>query len=197
LKLVLATHNRDKVKEIKALLKNTSFQVLTLDDFPEILEIEEDGETLEQNAYKKAKVVFDRTGLLTLADDTGLEVNALDGRPGVYSSRFSGENATYESNVNKLLDSMKQVPDSERNAQFRCVISIVGQNIKEFAEGICKGKILRDKRGDRGFGYDPVFYVSDYKKTLSEMDLELKNIISHRGLALKKAIQILNQIAKS
>jgi len=90
LKLVLATHNRDKVKEIKALLKNTSFQVLTLDDFPEILEIEEDGETLEQNAYKKAKVVFDRTGLLTLADDTGLEVNALDGRPGVYSSRFSG-----------------------------------------------------------------------------------------------------------
>jgi XTP/dITP diphosphohydrolase len=197
LKLVLATHNRDKVREIKALLQNTSFEVLTLDDFLDIREIEEDGETLEQNAYKKAKTVFDKTGLLTLADDTGLEVDALNGRPGVYSSRFSGENATYEDNVNKLLELMEDVPDPGRDAQFRCVISIVGQDINELVEGICPGKIIRDKRGDRGFGYDPVFYVPQYQKTLAEMDLELKNIISHRGIALKKAIQILNQVAKS
>ncbi|MBC8182968.1 XTP/dITP diphosphatase [candidate division KSB1 bacterium] len=197
MKLVLATHNHDKVKEIKALLSDTVFDVLILDDFPEISEIEEDGETLRQNAYKKAKTVFDNTGLLSLADDTGLEVDALDGRPGVYSSRFSGENASYEDNVNKLLSMMEEVPDPERNAQFRCVISIVGSDIKKFAEGICPGKIIRDKRGDRGFGYDPVFYVPGYKKTLAEMDLELKNIISHRGIALKKAIQILTQVVKT
>ncbi len=195
MKLVLATHNRDKVKEITALLKDTSFEVLTLDDFPDIHEIEEDGETLEQNAYKKAKTVFDKTGLLSLADDTGLEVDALDGRPGVYSSRFSGENASYDDNVNKLLDMMEQVPDEKRSAQFRCIISIVGHDIKKFAEGVCPGKITRDKRGDRGFGYDPVFYVHEYDKTLAEMDLELKNEISHRGLALKKAIQILSEVA--
>jgi len=197
LKLVLATHNRDKVREIKALLKNSSFEVLTLDDFPDIQEIEEDGETLEQNAYKKAKTVFNKTGLLALADDTGLEVDALNGRPGVYSSRFSGENATYEDNVNKLLELMEDVSEPKRGAQFRCVISIVGQNINKFSEGICKGKIIRDKRGNRGFGYDPVFYVPDYKKTLAEMDLELKNIVSHRGIALIKAIQILNRVVKT
>ena len=197
MKLVIATHNRDKVKEIKTLLTNTAFDVLTLDDFPDIKEIVEDGETLEQNAFKKAKTVFDKTGLLSLADDTGLEVDALNGRPGVYSSRFSGENATYDDNVNKLLGMMEDVSDPGRNAKFRCVISIVGRGIKKFAEGICPGKIIRDKRGEKGFGYDPVFYVPEYEKTLAEMDLELKNEISHRGLALKKAIQILKKVAQS
>jgi len=197
LKIILATHNRDKVREIKALLKNTAFNVLTLDDFPEISEIEEHGDTLKQNAYKKAKTVFDITGSLTLADDTGLEVDALDGRPGVFSSRFAGEDASYEDNVNKLLKLMEEVPESGRNARFRCVISIVGHEIEKFAEGICEGTIIKEKRGDRGFGYDPVFYVPEYDTTFAEMDLELKNKISHRGIALNKAIQILNKIAES
>ena len=197
LKIILATHNSDKVREIKALLKNSAFNVLTLDDFPEISEIEEDGETLKQNAYKKAKTVFDITGLLTLADDTGLEVDAIDGRPGVFSSRFAGEDASYEDNVNKLLKLMDQVPEAGRSARFRCVISIVGHEFEKFAEGICEGTIIKEKRGDRGFGYDPIFYVPEYDNTFAEMDLELKNKISHRGIALKRAIQILNKIAES
>ena len=197
MKIILATHNRDKVREIKALLKTTSFNVLTLDDFPEISEIEEDGKTLKQNAYKKAKTVFNITGLLTLADDTGLEVDALDGRPGVFSSRFAGEDASYEDNVNKLVELMEEVPEAGRSARFRCVISIVGHKIEKFAEGICEGTIIKEKKGDRGFGYDPIFYVPEYDNTFAEMDLELKNRISHRGIALKKAIEILKTISES
>ena len=197
MKIILATHNRDKVREIKALLQNTAFDILTLNNFPEILEVEEDGQTLKQNAYKKAKTVFDITGLLTLADDTGLEVDALDGRPGVFSSRFAGEDASYEDNVNKLLKQMEEVPEAHRSARFHCVMSIVGNGIEMFADGICEGTIIKEKRGDRGFGYDPIFYVPKYDNTFAEMDLELKNIISHRGIALKKAIKILNKIAES
>jgi XTP/dITP diphosphohydrolase len=197
LKLILATHNRDKVREIRALLKNSLFTILTLDDFPQLEEIEESAKTLRQNALKKAKTVFEKTGLLSLADDTGLEVDALGGRPGVFSSRFAGNKATYQDNVNKLLDVLKDVPDVKRSARFRCVISIVGTGIEEFAEGICEGTIIREKRGSNGFGYDPIFYVPEYQKTFSELDLATKNRISHRGLALKKAIAILQEIARS
>jgi len=195
LKLVFATLNRDKIREIDALLKNTSFTLLTLDDFPHIQPIVEDGKTLKQNALKKAKTIFDKTGLLTLADDTGLEVDALNGQPGVFSSRFAGEKATYDENVNKLLALMQNVPDEKRSARFRCVIAMVGSDIEQLVEGVCEGFIIHEKRGDSGFGYDPVFYVPEFKKTFSELDLATKNKISHRGQALKKAIAVLLRIA--
>jgi len=195
LEIVLATRNLDKVREIKDILSGSEINVLTLDNFPQIPELVEDGDTLEQNAYKKAKTVFDITGLLTLADDTGLEVDALDGQPSVYSSRFAGENVSYDDNVNKLLEVMTKVPQNKRTARFRCVIALIGPNIEQFAEGICEGKILAEKRGLQGFGYDPVFFVTEYNKTFAEIPLILKNKISHRGLALQKAITILKQIA--
>ena len=194
MKIVLATRNRDKVNEIRDLLIDLEVQILTLNDFPEVPEIIEDRETLEQNAYKKAKTVFDATGILSVADDTGLEVDALNGQPGVYSSRFAGEQATYDDNVNKLLQEMENVPDDQRSAIFRTVISIVGENINELVEGRCKGIIVRHKKGNGGFGYDPVFYVPEYRRTFAEMPLSLKNQISHRGQALQKAIKILKQI---
>lgn len=196
MKIILATRNFDKVKEIETLLKNLAVEILTLADFPEIPDIIEDGQTLEENAVKKAKTVHDLTGLLALADDTGLEVQALDGRPGVYSSRYSGENATYEDNVNKLLKEMNGIPDNQRNARFRCVISIVDINIQKNVEGICEGRIATQKQGHSGFGYDPIFWVPKYNQTFAEMSLDLKNKISHRGLALQKAKQELIQLLK-
>ena len=195
MKIVLATKNQDKVKEIKQLLKDIAVEVFTLDHFPEIGEIIEDGVTLEQNAIKKAKTVFHRTGLIAVADDTGLEVDALAGKPGVFSSRFAGEDATYEDNVRKLLQRMEGIPESERGARFRCVISIVGPGIAQSVDAVCSGMITRQKRGVAGFGYDPVFWVAEYGQTFAEMPLELKNRISHRGLALQKAKKVLQQLA--
>ncbi|MDW7681703.1 MAG: XTP/dITP diphosphatase [bacterium] len=195
MKIVLATKNQDKVKEIKQLLKDIAVEVFTLDHFPEIDEIIEDGVTLEQNAIKKAKTVFHRTGLIAVADDTGLEVDALAGKPGVFSSRFAGEDATYEDNVRKLLQQMEGISQSKRGARFRCVISIVGPGIAQSVDGVCSGMITRQKRGVAGFGYDPVFWVAEYGQTFAEMPLELKNRISHRGLALQKAKKVLQQLA--
>ena len=197
MKLLLATRNRDKIREIKDLFNELDVEILTLDSFPDVPEVEEDGETLEQNAFKKAKVVNEATGIISVADDTGLEVDYLNGQPGVYSSRFAGENATYDDNVNKLLASLDGVPEEKRTARFRCVISIIGNDINEYVEGSCLGFILTEKRGSQGFGYDPVFYVPKYKQTFSQMPLSLKNQVSHRGLALKQAKSVIERILKN
>jgi len=196
MKLILATQNRDKVREMRGLLQDLLVEILSSADFPELPEIIEDGETLEQNAIKKARVIHDITGLLCLADDTGLEVDALNGQPGVFSSRFSGENASYDDNVEKLLRMMENVPEKARTARFRTVVAIIGKNFQRTIEGICPGVITRERRGNQGFGYDPVFLVPEYDKTFAEMDLELKNKISHRGLALQKAKQVLENYLK-
>ncbi|OQX83000.1 non-canonical purine NTP pyrophosphatase [candidate division KSB1 bacterium 4484_87] len=196
MKLILATKNKDKVREMKELLRDLPLEILSAADFPELPDIEEDGDTLEQNAIKKAKTIYEITGIFSLADDTGLEVDALDGQPGVFSSRFSGENATYDDNVAKLLRMMENVPDDERSARFRTVIAIIGDDFQQTTEGICPGVITRERRGDRGFGYDPIFFVPEYDQTFAEMDLELKNKISHRGRALQKAKQILEKYSK-
>ncbi len=197
MKIVLATRNNDKIDEIEDLLINIDAEIFALDDFNDLPEIIEDGTSLKENAYKKAKITFEKTGILSLADDTGLEVDALDGKPSVYSSRFAGENASYADNVNNLLKLMEGVPNEQRTARFRCIISIVGDGIAEFAEGVCGGVITDQKRGDNGFGYDPVFLVPQYNRTFSEMSREKKNEISHRGIALKKAKAILKKIAES
>jgi XTP/dITP diphosphohydrolase len=193
MKAVLATHNRHKVAEIVEILAGVGIELLSLDSFPEIGEIEEDGETLEENARKKATTVFNATHILSIADDTGLEVEALGGRPGVYSARYSGENATYRENNDKLLDELKGVPPERRKAKFRCVISIIGEGVDEIAVGEVPGAIIESPRGTNGFGYDPLFVPDGFGTTYAEMGAELKNSLSHRARALEEAKRILGR----
>ncbi len=196
-KLVLATRNRDKVREISALLSDLGVEVLALDAFPQIGPIAEDSGTLEGNALLKAEAVRRATGLPALGDDTGLEVHSLYGEPGVYSSRYSGEHATYAENVSKLLAAMKSFPPRRRAARFRCALVFVAPEIgARTVEGVCRGSILEEPRGTRGFGYDPVFLPKGFGKTLAEMDLSLKNKLSHRGLAMKEMLPILREYFK-
>ena len=192
--LVLATHNRDKAREISALLSDLGVGVLTLDAFPQIGPIAEDAGTLEGNALLKASAVGRATGLPALGDDTGLEVHSLYGEPGVYSSRYSGEHATYAENVAKLIAQMKRFPPRRRAARFRCALAFVAQGIgARIVEGICRGTILEKPRGISGFGYDPVFLPRGFDKTLAEMDLSLKNTLSHRGRAMQEMLPILRE----
>ena len=185
-KIVVATHNTNKQKEINALLKDLNVNVLGMEHFPIISSIEETGSTLLENSLIKSRTVSQLTGLATLADDTGLEVDALHGSPGVYSARYAGSNATYEANVEKLLFELIEVPEALRTARFRTVISYV-DNKKEFVdEGVIEGMITFKPSGNKGFGYDPVFKPLGYEKTFSEISQDRKNIISHRALALKK-----------
>ena len=184
--LVLATHNADKAREFVNLLQDLQVEILTLDRFPHIGEIVEDGQTLEENAEKKAREVFRQAGLPSIADDTGLEVRYLNDRPGVYSSRYAGEDASYEDNCRKLLRDLRGVPPRRRGAQFRCVLAFNAPgNILEFSEGVCPGAITESARGGKGFGYDPVFLPRGFETTFGEMDESTKNGISHRGHAIQ------------
>ncbi len=193
-KLLLATRNRHKVEEIKHFLTASDFEILTLNDFPHVPEVAEDQPTLERNALKKARTAYEAAGVLSLADDTGLECYYLELKPGVYSARYAGEDATYEDNNRKLLWAMKAVPFRRRNARFRTVIAIVGKGIEEIVEGRVEGNILEAPRGANGFGYDPLFVPLGQEKTYAEMMLEEKNKISHRASALKKAAELLRTI---
>ena len=188
MKVVIATHNRDKMQEIQDTISILGWTVISLYDFPEIEEIEENGKTLEENALIKAREVFNKTGLAVISDDTGLEVDALDGAPGVYSARYAGENCSYSDNVDKLLNDMTKVPMPNRGAKFKTVMVFKDQNKELIVEGIVKGKITRESTGDDGFGYDPIFCVSDYDKTFAEMTMSEKNKISHRGNAINNLI---------
>ena len=191
MKIVLATHNHDKEIELQHSLQGLGVEICSLSEYPDIGEIEETGTTLLENSLLKAHTVHDRTGLPAIADDTGLEVDALDGAPGVYSARFAGADATYEDNVNKLLSVMEEVSDDMRSARFRTVISFVDGNQELWTEGHIDGKIIDFPRGNAGFGYDPVFYIPQLEKTFAELSTEEKNKISHRGLALQKLRKIL------
>ncbi len=192
--LLLATNNRDKIVEIKNALAGLPLKIIPAAEWGKLPEVEEDQNTLVGNAIKKAKVLAEKTGLPTLADDTGLEVAALNGAPGVFSSRFSGKNATYDENIRKLLQALDNVPEGQREARFRCVIAIVKGDMLRTVEGECNGIILRERRGSGGFGYDPVFWVPELNKTFAELSLEEKNRISHRGKAMRKARQVLIEI---
>lgn len=176
-----------KAKEIKSII-GEFYDIITLceaglDNF----EIIEDGNTFEENAAKKAAAVFNETGLPTIADDSGLCVDYLDGRPGVHTARFAGENASDSENIDKLLDELKNVPYEKRTAHFVCVIAFADKadNIKYF-RGECSGYILDEKLGSNGFGYDPIFYYPDFELSLAQMPESEKNKISHRSQALKK-----------
>lgn len=198
MKLVIATANQGKLKEIKLLINSSfknSIEVLSLSDYPDLPDIIEDGKTFKENAAKKAKFVAAATGCIALADDSGLEVDYLKGAPGVHSARFAGKAQNDQANIEKLLRLMEGVTMERRTARFRCVIAIATPKQQLFtAEGTCTGFISLMPRGKKGFGYDPVFYVPRYNKTFAELDLEIKNKISHRARALVKAINILKEI---
>ena len=194
MELVLATGNRDKQKEIVALLSDLPITIRSLSEFQPVPEIIEDGETCEANAVKKAVIIAKHTGRLTLADDTGLEVEALGGVPGVYAARYAGENATYNDNCQKLLNELQGVSLDNRNAMFVTVMAIAEPSgLVDVVEGRLEGKISETVSGTDGFGYDPVFIVPELGKTLAEIKLEEKNQISHRGRALVKAKGLLKQ----
>jgi XTP/dITP diphosphohydrolase len=183
--IVVATENPGKLREIKDALQGMSIEILSLGDFSPMLPLEEDGRTFRENALKKARVVAKLTGRLTIADDSGLEVDSLQGMPGVRSARFAGEGASDAENNRKLLQLLKGVPSTQRGATFRCVIAVVSPEGKEkWVEGLCRGVIGDTERGREGFGYDPLFLLPELGKTFAELPLELKNKVSHRGRAL-------------
>jgi len=193
LQIVLATHNRGKMEEMSAILGHLPFELLALDAFPEIGDIPETGNTLKENAFIKAETVHRLTGLPALADDTGLEVDALNGAPGIYSARYAGADATFDDNYQKMLKELHGIPVEKRTARFRTVIAFVNGGEKEWVEGVAEGRILEEKRGIGGFGYDPIFYYPPLRKTFAELDSVEKNSISHRGRALRNFCGILEK----
>ncbi|MCY4131444.1 MAG: RdgB/HAM1 family non-canonical purine NTP pyrophosphatase [Nitrospira sp.] len=195
MELVLATGNRDKQREMKAFLRDLGVTIRTLDEFPGAPVVLEDGETCRANAGKKAVEIAMFTGTLALADDTGLEVDALGGQPGVFAARYAGPQATYADNCRKLLDELEGVPSDQRGARFLTVVAISDPSSSvEFVEGVLRGRIADHCSGGHGFGYDPVFMLPELGKTLAELTLDQKNQISHRGRALAKAKDVLKRI---
>jgi XTP/dITP diphosphohydrolase len=189
LKLVFATNNLHKLKEVQAML--TNFDIVSLADINCIEDIPETADTLEGNAVLKANFITENYGLDCFADDTGLEVEALNNEPGVYSARYAGDDNNAEANMNKLLNNLKGNPN--RKAQFRTAIALNIQGKQFIFDGICKGTILIEKRGESGFGYDPIFMPDGFKNSFAEMNLVGKGKISHRGKAIKKLVTFLNE----
>ena len=186
--IVVATRNKDKVKEIRRILKDLNVKIRPLNNFKDIPKIVEDGATFEENASKKAKIISKFTQRLTIADDSGLEVDVLGGKPGVKSSRFAGEEASYNENNAKLLKLLQGVSYSKRSARFVCVISIAKDGkVLNVVRGTCRGKIGFAPKGKTGFGYDPLFVSPKYGRTFAELRPAIKNRISHRYRALEKA----------
>lgn len=195
-RIVLATKNQGKIREMRALLAPINIEVMSLADFPPIEDAEENGATFADNAMLKARWYYAHTNVSCLADDSGLEVDALGGSPGVYSARYSGDDATDASNNAKVLREMADVPEEKRTARFRCAMALVGGNIELTADGTCEGVLLTKPRGNGGFGYDPLFYVPAFGRTLAELSQEEKNGISHRGAAVRKMVDLIAEIAK-
>ncbi len=184
-KIVIATFNKDKYREIKEILSDIQLEVVPLFDFID-KPVEETGESLSENAFIKAKYAYSVTNLPSVADDTGLEVFALNGEPGIYAARYAGENATYKDNLNKLLENMRNVEEKNRGARFVTMVCYYDGEKAYFFEGELKGNILETEEGEDGFGYDPVFYVPEKGKTLASMESVEKNRISHRFRAFTK-----------
>ena len=193
--LVLATRNRHKREELAALLGGMGIMIRTLDEFPDAPDVIEDGDTCEANAIKKARAIAEFTGLPAVADDTGLEVDALGGRPGVYAARYAGDNATYEDNCRKLLLELRGVPHERRTARFLTVAAIAlplgGVRV---AQGALDGVIAEEARGALGFGYDPLFLIPELGKTLAQLSPDQKNAISHRAKAFTQAKALLREM---
>ncbi len=187
-KIILASKNVGKVAEIKALLSNLPIELISQTEF-NIPDIEETGTTFVDNALIKARHAAKQTGMPAMADDSGLSIDVLDGAPGIYSARYAGENATDLDRINKVLNALKDVPDKKRGAQFHCAIALVKNEDDPsplICHGIWEGSILCQPRGEKGFGYDPIFYVPTHDCSAAELDRDVKNTISHRAIALKQ-----------
>jgi len=191
-KLLLGTNNQAKVREYRSLLPDLDHKLVTLSENGISVEVEEVGDSLEENARLKATIIAAKSRLLTLADDSGLEVDALGGEPGKLSARYAGENASDAERIAYLLKRMNGVPQEKRTARFRCVIALATPEGKvKLCSGECPGLITLEPRGEHGFGYDPIFYLPELGKTMAELPLEQKNKISHRGRAAREAARVL------
>jgi XTP/dITP diphosphohydrolase len=193
--IVIATKNKGKAKEFEKLFSAHGFQVKTLLDYPEIEEVEETGTTFEENAVLKAEAVSKQLNRAVIGDDSGLIVDALEGRPGIYSARYAGAEKSDEANLVKVLNELNHIPDEKRTARFYCALAVAipGQSTYTVC-GTCEGEILKEKRGTNGFGYDPIFYVYEKKRAMAELSSEEKNSISHRAKALEKLGQAMGSI---
>jgi XTP/dITP diphosphohydrolase len=197
MQLLIASRNREKIREIRAILTDLNLDIVSSADIAGLPEIVEDGATVRDNAIKKATQTALMAKRLTLADDTGLEVDSLNGEPGVHSARFAGEKVSYPENNKKVLKLLESVPMEKRAARFRCVIAIAdGKGVVDVVEGICNGTILEEERGGNGFGYDPIFLPDGQVKTFGELGLEVKNRISHRAKAMQKAWAVLSRYVR-
>ena len=195
-KLLVATHNQGKVVEFAEMLQDLAIEWLSLDDVGVTQDVEETGSTFRENGVLKAKTYAAETGLLTLADDSGLEVDALGGAPGVYTARYGGAGLTAVQRYQKLLADIKNIPDPQRTARFRCVIVLAGPDgtILGESEGVCEGRIAQVPVGDNGFGYDPVFYLPQFNQTMAQIPASQKHQISHRGLAVQAILPRLREL---
>lgn len=193
--IVIATKNKHKIKEIKNILGEKKFKILSLNNFINIPEILEDGTSYKENAVKKAEIISKITNKITLSDDSGIEIEYLNWKPGIYSSRFLGENATDKERNEEILKLLEKIPDNKRKARYVCIVavSLPGGITKTF-EGKCIGRISHKAKGKYGFGYDPIFFVPAYNKNMAELPLSVKNRISHRARALNKAKKILEKL---
>jgi len=187
MKIVFATKNEGKVKEIKEMLASMEVELLSLNHFESLPEIVEDGKTYLENAFKKARIISEYTGETVLADDSGLEVVALGGEPGIYSARYAGEGASDDENNARLLDKLKEIPRERRDAFFCCALVLYETNCNYHSfEARWQGRIIDESRGDNGFGYDPIFFCPELNKTAAQLPPEIKNKVSHRGQAFAK-----------
>lgn len=193
-RVIVATKNKGKLKEIKGILREFDFEILSMEEAGASEDIEETGQTFEENAIIKATGIQKLTGAMVIADDSGLEVDALNGAPGIFSARYSGEHANDLKNNQKLLDELKEVPDRDRTARFVCAIAVaLGENKVFTVRGTVDGVIGHAPAGENGFGYDPLFYLAQYGKTMAQLTPEEKNKISHRGMALVKMVNELRK----
>ncbi|MEQ6389592.1 XTP/dITP diphosphatase [Bacillaceae bacterium S4-13-58] len=189
-KLVLGTKNQGKIKELKSLFTSFGIDAISISEIEGLPDIEETGKSFEENAALKAEGIMRHTGLPALADDSGLEVDALNGEPGIFSARYAGSEKDDQKNIDKLLQELKDVPAEKRQARFVCVIAVSFPNEETLLRsGTCEGMIAFEQKGDHGFGYDPVFYLPDLNKTMAELTPKEKNKISHRSRALQKVAQ--------
>ncbi|WP_144511001.1 XTP/dITP diphosphatase [Bacillus sp. FJAT-22090] len=193
--IIIATKNKGKAKDFDALFNPLGYAVLTLHDVAEEMDIEETGTTFEENALLKATALANHLQTIVIADDSGLEIDALEGRPGVYSARYAGEEKSDEANIDKVLEELRDVKESERTARFVCAIAVASPSKEPFTvRGTCEGIIASERKGSNGFGYDPIFFVPSENKMMAELSAEEKGAISHRGNAIKQLASNLTEL---
>jgi XTP/dITP diphosphohydrolase len=196
--VIIATKNRGKAREFEDIFRSRGYEIRTLLDYPEIADIDETGNTFEENAILKAEAVSATLNKLVISDDSGLVIDSLDGRPGIFSARYAGEQKNDEANIDKVLEEMSDIPQSERTARFYCALALAAPEQKTLTvSGTCEGKILGERRGTNGFGYDPIFFVSEKGISMAELSSAEKNQISHRANAIQKLDKILDSFLES